>query len=275
MQLATKFTRRTTAHIQSTTPLTDDQLRVVVPSAFAAEKHENRSARYTYIPTIDVLAGLRREGFEPFMACQTRSRDEGQRAHTKHMLRLRRPNVSNEGEAHEVILINSHNGTTSYQMLAGVFRFVCCNGLAVGDCEEIRVPHTGDIVGRVIEGAYTVVNDFERVQAATGAMKSITLAPDESLAFARSALALRWPDGAAPVTPEQVLNPRRRADFGSNLWTTFNVVQEHLVRGGDQRVTANSRRLRTRAVSAIAQSVALNRALWTLAAEMAKIKQAA
>lgn len=275
MQLATKFARKTTAHIQSDTPLTDEQLRAVVPSAFAAEKHENRSARYTYIPTIDVLAGLRREGFAPFMACQTRSRDAGQRAHTKHMLRLRRPDAADTGETPEVILINSHNGTTSYQMLAGIFRFVCCNGLAVGDCEEIRVSHTGDIVGRVIEGAYTVVNDFERVQAATAQMKAIDLAPAESLAFARSALTLRWPDSATPVTPEQVLKPRRREDLGTDLWTTLNTVQEHLIQGGDTRPAAHGRRTRTRPVKAIAQNVALNRALWSLAAEMAKIKQAA
>ena len=275
MQLATRFAHRNTAYIQSREPLTDDQLRAVVPSAFAAEKHEGRSARYTYLPTIDVLAGLRREGFEPFMACQTRSRDENQRAHTKHMLRLRRPETRTEGEASEVILINSHNGTTSYQMLAGVFRFVCMNGLAVGDCEEIRVAHTGDIVGRVIEGAYSVVKDFERVQAATNEMKAITLAPDESLAFARSALTIRWPDCATSLTPEQVLSPCRSDDAGTDLWTIFNVVQEHLTQGGDSIVNENKRRMRTKAVAAISQSVALNRALWTLAAEMAKLKLAA
>jgi hypothetical protein len=43
--------------------LTDDQLRAAVPSIFATEAHESRSARFTPIPTIKVLDGLRAEGF--------------------------------------------------------------------------------------------------------------------------------------------------------------------------------------------------------------------
>jgi len=45
--------------------------------------------RYTYIPTIEVMRGLRREGFEPFMVAQGQSRIEGKADFTKHMIRLR------------------------------------------------------------------------------------------------------------------------------------------------------------------------------------------
>ena len=75
MQLASRFTRNTvTANAEY--PLSDDQIRRVAPSIFAEAAHESRSARYTYIPTIEVLNGLRNEGFQPFMACQTRVRNE-------------------------------------------------------------------------------------------------------------------------------------------------------------------------------------------------------
>jgi Domain of unknown function (DUF932) len=71
-------------------PLTRDELAHHVPSVFSEEKHESRSDRYTYIPTITLLDNLQREGFLPFFACQTRVRDQSKREHTKHMLRLRR-----------------------------------------------------------------------------------------------------------------------------------------------------------------------------------------
>ncbi len=71
-------------------PLTREELFRVVPSVFSEDKHESRSERYTYIPTISLLDSLQREGFQPFFACQTRVRDPGRREHTKHMLRLRR-----------------------------------------------------------------------------------------------------------------------------------------------------------------------------------------
>ena len=76
-----------------------------------------------YIPTIEVLRGLRKEGFEPFMVAQSKSRIEGKTDFTKHMIRMRHAgHLSTRPEANEIILINSHDGASSYQMLAGVFR---------------------------------------------------------------------------------------------------------------------------------------------------------
>lgn len=38
---------------------------------------------------------------------------------------------------------NSHDGTSSYQMIAGMFRFVCCNGMVAGEIHnDVRVRHT-------------------------------------------------------------------------------------------------------------------------------------
>ncbi len=133
--------------------LTNDELMRFVPSVFSEEKHESRSERYTYIPTITLLDNLRKEGFQPFFACQTRTRDIGKREHTKHMLRLRREGEIAGEEVPEIILLNSHDGSSSYQMIPGMFRFVCMNGMVCGKTfGEIRVPHKGDVVGQVIDG---------------------------------------------------------------------------------------------------------------------------
>ncbi|WP_410316986.1 DUF932 domain-containing protein [Klebsiella pneumoniae] len=88
MRLASRF--GLTHSIRQERPLTNDELVKVVPSVFSEEKHNSRSDRYTYIPTITLLDKLREEGFQPFFACQSRVRDEDKRGHTKHMVRLRR-----------------------------------------------------------------------------------------------------------------------------------------------------------------------------------------
>jgi hypothetical protein len=133
-------------------PLTREELFRVVPSVFSEDKHESRSERYTYIPTITLLDSLQREGFQPFFACQTRVRDPGRREHTKHMLRLRREGrlPANRSGNYSA---QFHDGTSSYQMLPGLFRAVCQNGLVCGESfGEVRVPHKGDVVSQVIEG---------------------------------------------------------------------------------------------------------------------------
>jgi len=65
----------------------------------------------------------------------------------------------------EVVLLNSPDGTSAYQLMAGTFRLVCLNGMVVADRDfgTIKVPHKGDIVNQVIEGSYTVLQ--ESIQA--------------------------------------------------------------------------------------------------------------
>ena len=57
------------------------------------------------------------------MVAQSRSGIEGKSEFSKHMIRMRHAaHVGARPEANEIILINSHDGASSYQMLAGVFR---------------------------------------------------------------------------------------------------------------------------------------------------------
>lgn len=270
-RLATKFASGNS--LRSDVPLTDSQIMRVAPSIFAEGEHESRSEQYTFIPTNVILNNLRQEGFQPFMVCQTRSRIEGMREFTKHMIRLRHANQITGKEANEIILINSHNGASSYQMKAGVFRFVCQNGLVVGeDIADIRVKHKGDVTGNVIEGAYEVLDTFERVDESREAMQALNLSEEARHAFATAALTLRWDDNKpAPVSPMQVLRANRNEDLSNDLWTTFNRVQENLIRGGLNGRNVKGKRTTTRAVTGMDQDVKLNRALWVLSEEMRKI----
>ncbi|RZZ87781.1 DUF932 domain-containing protein [Pseudoxanthomonas winnipegensis] len=273
MQLASRFASSSPV-LRSERPLSDDQIRAVAPSIFAEAPHESRSERYSYIPTATVLQKLRGEGFEPFMVTQTRVRHDDRRDYTKHMIRLRHASQINGREANEIILLNSHDGTSSYQMLAGMFRFVCSNGLVCGDTvTDVRVPHKGDVAGHVIEGAYEVLHGFDRAQESRDAMRAITLDVGESEVFARAALVLKYDeDKPAPITESQILMPRRHDDDRRDLWSVFNRTQENLTKGGLSARAANGRRQTTRPVQGIDQSVRLNRALWLLADGLRQLK---
>jgi hypothetical protein len=255
-------------------PLTNDEIARVAPSILANAPHESRSSRYSYIPTVEVLDALRKKGFQPFMVCQTRVRDDGRRAFTKHLLRLRHAGQIRGREANEIILLNSHDGTSSYQMLAGMFRFVCQNGIVCGDnVSDIRVPHKGDVIGEVIDGAFKVLDSFEAQTQQREGMEATVLDEGEQTAFARAALALRYDDDRpAPVTEQQLLAPRRFEDRGSDLWSTFNRVQESMTRGGLHGRNASGRATTTRAVTGIDQNIRLNRALWVLADELRRVR---
>lgn len=268
---------------RSNRPLTNDEIGFYAPSVLAATAHESRGDRYGFIPTIDVLNSLRKEGFEPFEVRQTKVKDAGKREHTKHLVRMRHPNalaLDASAEVPEIILVNSHDGSSSYQLLSGFFRFVCSNGLIAGDvCDDIRIRHQGNVIDNVIEGSYRVLDNIELANNRIGLYKDVKLDREEQLAFADAAIDLRWDRDVitmvAPVEAKNLISVRRTADYASDAWTTLNVVQENLIKGGVRSVSAKGRRGRTREVGGVNENVKLNRAVWTLMDHLVKHKTGA
>jgi Domain of unknown function (DUF932) len=264
---------RLPSSIRQNRPLTNDELQLIVPSAFSAEKHDSRSEKYTYIPTITLLDKLRDEGFQPYYATQSRTRIADKREFTKHMLRLRRHDQIQGKEVPEIILLNSHDGSSSYKMIPGMFRQICTNGLvAWKDFGEISVPHKGDIIGQVIEGAYEVLRTFDNVESNIDMMRSIQLTESEKILLGTAALEYKYEGKKAPITPEQVIHHRRWEDNRNDLWTTFNRIQENVIKGGISGRTEKGKRTRTREVTGIDGDIKLNQALWKMAEEFAKLK---
>lgn len=271
------------------TALTIDQLRSAVPSAFATQAHVSRSTAYSYIPTSGVIEAMMREGFQPFNAKQGGSRIEGKSDYTKHMIRFRHPDmnigVAKVGDVTpEVVLINSHDGTSAYKLIAGLFRLVCTNGMMVSDSTvgSLSVPHKGNVVDRVIEGSFEIVQQSRKAVEIAESWQGLTLSSGEQNALAEAAHTVRFaePDGTVdtPITAAMLLNPRRSADMANDLYTVFNRVQENTVRGGlharAQRRQGEriGRMVTTREVRGIDQDVKLNRALWMLGERMAELK---
>lgn len=275
--------RHTFSRNRNNQPLTNDQLQVIAPSAFAGQAHESRSNRYTFIPTIEVIEGLRQAGFAPVQAVQSLSRVPGKEYFTKHQIRFCSTDaqaMTQVGDVNvEAILTNSHDGTSVYEMALGAFRLACTNGLVVatGSVESIKVRHTGNIIERVVESAHTIIKFAPKAVDAIRSWKSITLSRDEQLVLAEGALALRFEE-RAPVTAAKLLEVNRYTDQGADLWTVFNRVQENATRGGIRYNDTNpdthiTRRMRTREVRGIDQSTRLNRELWSLAEKMAELKK--
>ena len=112
--------------------------------------------------------------------------------------------------------------------------------------------------------------------------RRLTCSPAEARILAEEAHSLRFEDGQVAPAAEKLLQPRRSSDTATDLWTTFNRIQENVIEGGLRTYTPSTtdengrdvapRRNRTRAVTGIAQNTELNRALWSLAAKMAEIK---
>ncbi len=281
-------------------PMDLDTMRSLVPSAFASGAHESRSARYTYIPTSEVISAMLRAGFQPFSATQGTTRDASKSEFTKHLIRFRHPDYSLQPKVGdsvpEVVLINSHDGSTAYKLMAGLWRLICSNGLMVADStiDSLSVNHKGNIADRVIEGSFQLVGQAEASLERINEWNHLQLTAGEQAAFAETAHSYRFADDQGeihtPITPAQLLTPRRYEDRNAaaptlprpDLWHTMNVVQENAIRGGLHGTQWSTnpdtgrrehKRITTREIRGIDQDVRLNKALWSLSEKMAALKQ--
>jgi hypothetical protein len=252
--------------------LSIDNLRQNVPAVFADSAHESLSQKYTFIPTERVLTGLMSAGFVPVEARQAHSR-KGSPAHARHVVRLRRrfETVALRDSVPEVVFLNSHDGTSAYQLRLGLFRAVCTNGLivSVGAFPTYCVAHRGDVVDQVVTAALEASERFEALANRVERMELCRLDRGEQIRFAGKALALRFPEvDKAGIQPLRLLECRRADDTSDNLWTVFNRVQENLLGGGLVRRTETGRLSRTRRITSIREDVRLNSRLWDLAEEV-------
>ncbi len=256
--------------------LTIDQLAHLVPSLYTREGHENTSDRYQPISTAMVVEKLMSEGFYPTKAFQTSSRIKGKNLFSKHMIRFRRYDLDYATSDYfpEIVLINSHDGLSSYRLMAGLYRLVCSNGMIAGcEYDEVRVKHFGNIIDNVIEGTFNIVKCFDVLMNAVNTMQSITLGQDEKLFLAQKAHSLRFEGNAAlAITPERLLWPRRVDDTNDDLFTVLNVIQENIIRGGIAGLYRNEqgwlKRTKSREVKSIDQNIRLNRELWSAAEKL-------
>ena len=271
------------------TPLTTEQIRNQAPSIFTTVPHSRTSESYQFIPTYKILEAMTNEGFLPVRAQQTRTRLAQRKATTRHMIRFRHQSYTNNSPTHsrsssefpEIVLVNSHDGSSTYQLFAGIFRLVCANGLIISTSQTsppIRIRHnqsSNRTTQTIIDASYTIIKEsvtrFEQISN----LKSILLPLPAQKSFAKQALQLKGEHSAQIFDSEQFLAARRVQDLQNpntlsrDLWTTFNTVQENLMRGGISGTTANNRRATSRAIRSVNEELRVNQALWSLAEDFA------
>lgn len=279
--------------------LTIENLRDMVPSAFATRAHESRSDRFGYVPSGMIIEGMMKEGFAPVSASQSTARTNDKQAYTKHMIRFRHQAEMTRqavvGESiREIVFVNAHDGSSQVELMAGLFRYVCGNGMVVSDrtVGSIRVPHRGDIISRVIEGSFQIIANSNNVIEKAREWSGLYLNSREQEAFATAAHNARFEpvvrtleDGSEErvqhaIKPIDLLQPRRYDDRGDSLWHVMNRVQENVIRGGlvgrhvgEIGSRRPGRRITTREVKGIDQNITLNQKIWDNAELMAEVKQ--
>lgn len=269
-----------------TQALTNEQILSTAPSVFATAPHYEVSDRYGFMPTINVVDALRNEGWMPVDATQKNVRDQSKRDLTTHLLRFRRidNDITVGDSVVEILLKNAHDRSSAFVLHAGIFRMACANGIVIADntFNKLSVRHGKNIVGDIIEGSCQVIKEVPAICQTVEEMQATELSPQERAIFAKTAYTFAHGERDENMLTSdesivnQVLRTKRQADTGKDLWTTFNVIQENIIKGGVRTAKVNDkgrvRRSTKRAVKNIDKNIKLNKAIFEMATQMQALK---
>ena len=261
--------------------LTSDQIFKAAPAAFATTQDSKLSSRYSPASTVEVLANLDAAGYKPVFAHQeARAKSGALTTHGKHLLKfVHEDNLTTAKKSvPQIVLLNSHQGNSSLRLMAGQFRFVCANGLIVGDTKaQARFTHTGKLQDFIGGFATEFAARASSLSDVLDGWTATQLNGAQVDWFARQALTLRF----GPAVNNSFLNRYsvseatrvvRAEDIANNLWTVFNRVQEHLINGGlAGYAIGTGRRVSSKALTSVAGNTDFNARLWALAAHTFKV----
>jgi len=203
--------------------------------------------------------------------------------HTKHMLTFRSPDFPAINGIHpEVIMINSHDRSSSFTFMIGLFRYICLNGLVVSDqiFESFRIRHIYYNFEEVEELANVMIDNIPNVLNWVTKLQTVQMTQNQQREFTVRAIASRFKDYVddegnvnviaveKAIDVDYILTPIRTEDNNNSVWAVYNRVQEKLMNGGFTRVSGKDSKVRrTRAITNIKLDIDMNKALWQLANE--------
>jgi len=258
-------------------PLTDEQLQELAPTLFTLTPHFEVSDKYHFIPTIDVIKEIKSHSWYPVHVAQAGVKDENKEGFQQHCVRFRHFEdlINPQDNAVELLLFNSHDRSKSFSISAGVFRFVCANGLVVAESvfESYKIKHLGERENDVAVAVATITAIKPKLMYKINTLSSIKLSQLEKETFAKSALPLRFEEHLE-VNYQDLLIPHREEDFKDDLYTTLNIIQENLIRGNISGVNkASGRRFTSKEIKSITTDTQVNKGLWDIAEKIASIKE--
>lgn len=264
-----------------------EELKEIAPSIFTKKGSDKTSTKYTHIPTDRVIKDLELLGWGVVDAKEVNARQD--KGYQKHLVVFRNPDVSInkkstnvDGEVFEdivfpqILVTNSHDGKNSFKFQAGLYRMVCENGLVIADqqFEDYTIRHMGYDFEALQNVIKDMISNLDLTVESMNKMRKIELDENQQFEFAKKLLDIRV-EGTDNMYKEDqigdILVPQRKEDFGDDLWSVFNRVQENIVEGNFKYYNAKTlgSERQARPIKNFKQDMDVNKKLFSAALEYA------
>ena len=160
-------------------PLTNEQLRAKAPSLFQDQPYHEVSSKYHFIPTIDIIEQLRAENWYPVSVNEAGVKNIEKDGFQQHYVRFQHFSdlINPNANVVELLLFNSHDRSKSFTISAGIYRYVCSNGLVIADSvfDRYKIKHLGERDNDVIDAVNKITQVKPKLLSKISKFESITL----------------------------------------------------------------------------------------------------
>ena len=250
--------------------LTKEQIREMAPSVFTMKADKkNTSKHYVHIPTEKVIDDMSALGWSVVDAKEVRARKG--KGYQKHMVVFGNDDLVVNGKDGDtvmprILMTNSHDGKNAFSFQAGLYRLVCSNGLVIADAEfaSMKIRHMGYDLNELSAVIAEIVEKLPLTVECMNKLKAKKLSQEEKEKFALEAIGLRFDTKGKKFEIAEILEPTRREDYGDDMWSVYNVIQEKIIHGlFEYGVGSKSRKARK--IKNFQQDTKLNQDLYELA----------
>lgn len=265
--------------------MSKEQLKDACPLAFASKPtNPDVSGKYLFVNSETIIDDLEKLGWLPVQAAQRKGRGKST-IFSKHMIAFQNPDIKIKGKDGDdsfprIIMTNSHDGMQAFKFSVGIFRLVCSNGLVVADEQfsDFKIKHKGYTFEELRDVVNQAVFDLPNKVQVLNDMKSRILTQEEKNKLALDAMLIRA--GIEPGSDKakefnyddetivDILDPKREADKGDDLWRTFNVIQEKITQGDFHAALTGAKVRKVRAIKSFERDLEVNKQLFKLATEL-------
>jgi len=195
--------------------------------------------KYSLIKTDDVISLFQDNGFILSDYQESNYRKAEKEHKVRHLVRMNVASDIDQPVKREVVIMNSHDGTSSFKLNFGAFRMVCNNQLVFGDelLPTERIHHSSQDPWSRIQHYATAIQDILTTEEEMRLeMMNKKLSAYDIEQFAHAAVSLRESDMSKVLDYNAVNLAERPDDFGKTLWLTFNRIQSNILSGNYQKL---------------------------------------
>lgn len=292
--------------------LSIDTIKQLAPAVYGDTKAQHLTDRYVSLHTSDLIPVMQDYGYVPVQAAQRKSRKLKAMNHIASSLKNSGIILENSGnnpeilqkalaiqeaqnahlisfahvdtlfsntERPEIILYNSHDGSSSVQLYAGCYRFICSNGIVAGEGFSQRMYHSKTGMQGFEQILRNTVESLPLMQERIHALKQVQLTYEQQVELAKTSVKSRWElledrtaedqfgTFANANTIQNALRVQRMGDTGNDAFTVFNRIQEAVIRGkayvqSHTKATPYGTLRKARPVNSAKESIRVNTELW-------------